>query len=327
MLNVTLAPPQRHEALTVFPLLTADAAELPYLLLVDALEAGAVEITEVGSGTVPELLATNESDAAVLVLDGEQLIGARQNRMTNRSLLLPAASATYLPVSCMEQGRWRFVTQKFAPSEQHSPSTVRRQARESEAGYAMRDMAAPPEALSQAQYAVWDSIASHARKVGSSPATGALNDLYEARADDLKSWIGDFPLVEGQVGLLAFLAVRQLGLDLIGGRQLFSRLHERLIRGYIMDALGSRTTRHPGAERAQDFLDHVRVARRVDSPTVGQGSYAVLSGVVIGGELRDGESVVHLSAFPGREASGGAAEDSDRPQQPIAPPSRRWRRG
>jgi hypothetical protein len=37
MLNVTLAPPQRHRALTVYPLVTADAAELPYTLLVDAL--------------------------------------------------------------------------------------------------------------------------------------------------------------------------------------------------------------------------------------------------------------------------------------------------
>jgi hypothetical protein len=41
---------------------------------------------------VPELIATNRGDADVLVLDGEQLIGARQNRMTNRSILLPAAA-------------------------------------------------------------------------------------------------------------------------------------------------------------------------------------------------------------------------------------------
>jgi hypothetical protein len=327
MLNVTLAAPRRHRALTVFPLVTADPAELPYTLLVDALQAGTLKITEIGAGTVPELMAANRGDADVLVLDGEQLIGARQNRMTSRSIVLPAASETRIPVSCMEQGRWRFVSDEFAPSPQHSPSAVRRKARESEAEYAAMDMAAPQEALSQAQYGVWHSIAEHARKVGARSDTGALNHLYDARADDVAGWVREFPAIEGQVGVLAFLGVRPLGMDLIGGRALYARLHERLVRGYIMDALGSRSTREPGAERAQDFLDRVRVTRRVESPTVGNGRYSVLAGVVIGGELRDEERVVHLSAFPGRETGGGKENDTDRMEPPIAPPSRRRRHG
>jgi hypothetical protein len=131
--------------------------------------------------------------------------------------------------------------------------------------------------------------------------------------------------------MLAFVGVRPLGLDLIGGRALYARLHERLVRGYIMDALGSRSTREPGEERAQGFLDRVQVARRVESPTVGNGRYGVLAGIVIGGELRDGatgegERVVHLSAFPGREPGvGGDPRTADR-DAPIAPPSRRRRR-
>jgi len=116
-------------------------------------------------------------------------------------------------------------------------------------------------------------------------------------------------------------------MDVIGGRSLFAKLHERLVRGYIMDALGSRSRRDPGTERAQDFLDRVRVARRMESSTVGQGRYAVLSGVVIGGELKDGERVVHLSAFPARDASGGPDEHAADQRHPIAPPSRRRRNG
>jgi hypothetical protein len=56
--------------------------------MADALAAGTLTITEVGTGTVPNLAATNASDRDTLVLDGEQLIGSRQNRMTNRSMLL-----------------------------------------------------------------------------------------------------------------------------------------------------------------------------------------------------------------------------------------------
>jgi len=327
MLNVTLAAPQRHQALTVFPLVTADPADLPYTLLVDALEAGTLRITEVGEGTVPELLATNKGHVDILVLDGEQLIGARQNRMTNRSILLAAGSETRIPVSCMEQGRWRFVSDEFAPSKQHSPSGVRRKARESEAQFAAMQMPAPPDALSQAQGEVWASIAEQARRVDAHSDTGALNDLYDARSGEVENWVRAFPAVEGQVGVLAFLGVRPLGMDVIGGRALFAKLHERLVRGYIMDALGSRSRRDPGTERAQGFLDRVRVAGRTESPTVGQGRYAVLSGVVIGGELKDAERVVHLSAFPARDASGGPEENAVDQRHPIAPPSRRRRNG
>jgi hypothetical protein len=327
MLNVTLAAPQRHQSLTVLPLVTAAPAELPYTLLVDALHAGTLKITEIGSGTVPELLATNVGDTDILVLDGEQLIGARQNRMTNRSILLPAGSETRIPVSCMEQGRWRFVGHEFSPSKQHSPAAVRRKARESEAEYAAMDMAAPPDALPHAQYGVWDSIAAHARRVGARSETGALDHLYEARSDDVEEWARHFPAVEGQVGVLAFVGVRPLGLDPIGGCALYARLHDRLVRGYIMDALGSRSRREPGRERAQDFLDRVRVTRRVESPTVGRGVYSVLASVVIGGELRDDERVVHLSAFPAREPGGASYAESDEHDPPIAPPSRRRRNG
>lgn len=326
MLDVTLAAPQRHQALTIFPLVTRDPAELPYTLLTEALQAGTLKITEIGAGTVPELLAINRADTAVLVLDGEQLIGARQNRMTNRSLLLPAASETRIPVSCMEQGRWHFVSHEFAPSQQHSPAGVRRQARESEAEYAEREPAAPsPAALAFAQGRVWNSIAEQQSKLNAFSPTGALNDVYDIRADDVESWARQFPAVEGQVGVLAFLGVRPLGLDLIGGRGLYAKLHERLVRGYVLDALGSRGTRAPGHERAQAFLDRVRVARRVDSPTVGQGSYAVLVDVVIGGELRDDDRVVHLCAFPGREPGGRAAGAGADDEPPIAPPSHRRR--
>jgi hypothetical protein len=322
MLPVELAESQRYQSLTLFPLITSYEAELPYTLLVDALHAGTVSITEVGAGTVPELLATNESGSDILILDGEQLIGARQNRMTNRTLLLPSKSTTKIPVSCMEQGRWRPVSEKFTPADQHSPSKVRRTVREREAHFADSGVAAPQEALAGAQGAVWSSIAEHAGKVGGRSSTGALDDLYQARAADIGAWVAPFVLVPGQVGLLAFLGDRPLGMDVIGGRALYGRLHGRLLRGYVMDALESPTaTAEVTREAAQAFLDRTREAERVEAPTVGRGRYSVLARTVVGGELVDGERVAHLSAFPrrGREGGGPGA----RRESYIQPPSRR----
>lgn len=327
MLTVELADPLRYRSLTIVPLVTPSEAELPYALLADALAADALTITEVADGVVRELLAANDSDSDVLVLDGEQLIGALQNRMTNRTLLLPARSKTNIPVSCMEQGRWSRASDKFAPSPQHSPAKVRRKPREREARYADAGLAAPRESLGMAQGDVWSTIADHSARIGAVSATGALDHVQAARAGDVGSWIEMFPVVPGQVGVLAFVGGRPIGLDVIGGRALYARLHDRLMRGYIMDALelpdapGS-----PGREAAQHFLDLTREAGRVEAPTVGRGRYGVLSTTVVGGELMDGERVAHLSAFP-RDDSGRASADTGGAPitHPIAPPSRRRR--
>jgi hypothetical protein len=284
MLDVTLAPSRRRGPLTVFPLIARDAPELPYTLMSDALELGALRITEVGSGMVPSLLATNSGDATVLILDGEQLVGARQNRTTNRSLLLPPRSETTIPVSCMEQGRWHVASDHFVSPKQSSPTSVRRRVREVEAERANVGEPVPAEVLAMAQGAVWDAIALNANALDTYSQTGALDHAYRERGEDLESWMREFPLQPRQVGLLAFLGARPLGMDLIGCVRLFAQLHERLLPGYLLDALGARSrARTPSEADAQRFLDRVAAARRVESPSVGLGRYAVLSGAVIGG--------------------------------------------
>ena len=63
-------------------------------------------------------------------------------------------------------------------------------------------------------------------------------------------YLGYSPLLPGSaamlnVTLLAFVGDRPLGMDLIGGGNLYGRLHGRLLRGYIMEVLGKSAV--PGA--------------------------------------------------------------------------------
>lgn len=332
LLEVRPAKPQRHRNLTVFPLCADAQPDLSYLLLVDALGSGTVTIREVGSGTVPTLLAHNHSGTDVLILDGEQLIGAKQNRLTNRSIILAAGLKTEIPVTCMEHGRWHFQGEAFRSREKprHAPSRVRRKAREVEAMYAHASHRAGVGVLSEAQVPVWNEISAYEERIGSRSATGALDELYDHQSASLDDWAAQFPLVESQVGLLAFLGGHPLGLDVIGGQSLYARLHERFLGGYLMDALGDRgaTQGRTSGRTAEEFLDAVRAAGRGIAPTVGKGTYRLLSGRAIGGELEDVVDgvprLVHGSAFPGqtqesRVRPGGGDTDG----QPLAPPSRR----
>ena len=128
MFEASLGVAQHHHHLTVFPILAETEGNLPYLLMADAMATGVLTIKEVGQGQVPLLEAKNRALDPILILDGEQLVGAKQNRMTNRSIILPPESVTKIPVSCMEHGRWHFVGDAFAAAPQHAPSKVRRKA-------------------------------------------------------------------------------------------------------------------------------------------------------------------------------------------------------
>ena len=118
--------PIRHQALSVFPLFTESSGPLNYLLSDEAIRSSMVLVEEVGrEGTVPELLVENKGDTRVLFLEGEQLVGAKQNRVLNTSVLIPARAKIKIPVSCVEQGRWRYSTGKFDSSKAMSSSMLR----------------------------------------------------------------------------------------------------------------------------------------------------------------------------------------------------------
>jgi hypothetical protein len=99
--------PVTHGALTVFPLLAGERPEPGWLTLAEAGEAVTIEEVSEG-GDVPTLRLTSAAGCPVLLLDGEELIGAKQNRILNTTVLVAAHSHLTIPVSCVEQGRWAY---------------------------------------------------------------------------------------------------------------------------------------------------------------------------------------------------------------------------
>ena len=77
----------------MFALLGEKAFDPEYLLLETALEEGLVEIREIGPGaSVPELRLVNRAERPVLIVEGEELVGARQNRVVNVTILMAAGA-------------------------------------------------------------------------------------------------------------------------------------------------------------------------------------------------------------------------------------------
>src|SRR4030042_3338480 len=89
LFSLKLEVPQQHKNMAVFPLLTPLDGGPDYTTLKDALEKALLNVTEVSSGgSVPELKVLNTAELSVLLLAGEELVGAKQNRVLNTTIMI-----------------------------------------------------------------------------------------------------------------------------------------------------------------------------------------------------------------------------------------------
>ena len=172
----SLGIPQHHRHLTVFPLLHPSPRVPFYLTLDEALAQGTVQVTEVSKGGhVPELLLVNRGDRPVLLIDGEELVGAKQNRVLNLTILAPAQSDIVIPVSCVEQGRWADVSVAFCAS----PRVHYAAGRAAKVASVSARLAEGQGAVSD-QSEVWHNIAGKAARFRVPESLGALRMALSA---------------------------------------------------------------------------------------------------------------------------------------------------
>jgi len=197
---IKIAQHQIHANLTVFPLLAPDRGEPDYLTLEEALGQQNVHVTEKSEqGSVPELRLINSGKSNVLIVEGEELVGAKQNRMVNLTFLVAAMSEVLIPVSCVEQGRWNYRTPDFHSGQKVMHFSLRRSHQN-----AIKDNIRAGRGLQADQMRVWDDIHQKSVQMSVHSPTGALTDLFDAYDNRLDEYRRAFRLVECQVGAIFF---------------------------------------------------------------------------------------------------------------------------
>ncbi len=300
--------------LTLIPLLGGDHTDEDYLLLDQALSQGTLTVTEKdAAGSVPELRVENTSPHKVLILDGEELVGAKQNRIVNTTLLLPAESTTVIPVSCVEQGRWSASTPAFRSEKRMMNADLRAM----KASHVHASFSRSGAHRSD-QGALWNGIAERARRRGAASPSMAMSAVFDKDHALVADYRKAFHPVPGQLGALFLVNGRPAGLDGFGRRDTFALVFDKLLASYALDAV-DRFEHQDGPApqpQAEAFLEACRTARVEAFHTVGLGLEARLSSErVIGFALALDDRVLHLSAFSrtlGERRTGRMARSSTR---------------
>ena len=306
--NINIEKSVDYNGLTVFPLSSEAQSPLSYLLLEDGLRENLVSIREVSSsGSVPELTVENQAELPTLIVDGEELVGAKQNRVANLTMLLPARQTTTIPVSCVEQGRWAYDAPDFAVSS----SVQYARGRAEKLRSVHREMRASGTKRSN-QSEVWNSIAAKSCRMSVDSPTEAMSSIFEQYSQELDNYAQAFIPGRNQIGAIFVMNNHSLGLDLFDQAATFARFLPKLVRSYAIDALERRRADSEapatGAE-ATAFLDHLSNAPFEDYPGVGLGrdAGAVANGLIAGALVVD-DAVAHLTAF---SELGGRQTESD----------------
>jgi hypothetical protein len=294
--SVVLGEIRSHRNLAVVPLFLLEEKDPAYLTLSDALDAHAISVTELeAGGSVPELKVTNTSDACVILLDGEELVGAKQNRVLNTTILLEPHSQTIIPVSCTEQGRWSQVSSEFADSGVVMSPRLRGRKNAS----VSRSLASAGKARSD-QHEVWSGVAAMAAEAGVDSDTGAMRDVFTHSERDLGSFLEALPSLPNQAGLLVFVNGDVTGMDLLSRSSAYARLHPKLVRSVAMEALLVRRKAHsdPDPGGAGTFLRAAQACaeRRYESSGLGYDLRFEGQGLV-GSALLVDETPVHCAFF------------------------------
>lgn len=287
---------QQYENMAVLPLFTDVAGDIEYMTLKDAMLRNLLKVEEIDKGgSVPELKVTNMAEIPVLLLDGEEVAGAKQNRVLNTSILLKEKSVTVIPVSCTEQGRWSYSTEMFYDSG-HVMSPKARAVKSQSVSHSLK----VNDSYSSNQGAVWDQISELSARANVRSDTGAMRDVFEMRGKDLSDYTDAFTIMPGQKGLMVFIDGKVEGLDMLSNEDACKSCHHKLIRSYAMEAIASekKSGTEASMEMAKEFLRKAAACSEEKFPSKGLGvDYRFSGDGVIGSALLHEEQVIHMAFF------------------------------
>jgi len=306
--SLTLGDPQSWKGLTMVPLLSDFHSKLRYLMLADGLRDGLVTVKEVSSaGSVPDLAVENRSKLAVLILDGEELVGAKQNRVANLTLLVPAQHTVVIPVSCVEAGRWDYERDDFAVTERVQYARGRTE-RLASVLHSMKETG--KRYSDQAQ--VWHSIAAKAAAMNAESPSEAMGSIFERHADTLDQYVKSVKSLPGQLGAIFMVGKERVGLDLFDQPATFASMLPKLVRSYAVDVIERPVSEKASGRtsQARSFLDSIIKASFDDRPALGLGrDLGCVTENLVAGALLVDRVVVHVAAFSGprgRRAGSGS---------------------
>jgi hypothetical protein len=293
--SVKIGEVKSYRGMTIVPLIGSNYGYPKYATLDEAMKEDLITISELSEGgTVPELkVITKNRD--VLLLDGETLEGAKQNRTLNLSILVPANTTLNIPVSCVEQGRWSRRTETFRAANHNMMPTARSRRMDD-----VTDSMKNSGSRRSNQMGVWGEIDEKLDQMGISAPTRDMSAMFEAHSVNIDKYVEVFSPLSDQVGAIFVIDGMIQGLEFFHFSHTLQNLLPKLLRSYGIDAIESEGVEQRSISQSEitKFIEQVISAESTLHKAIGIGEDIRLSNqhVTAAALVADGQ-IIHLAAF------------------------------
>ena len=186
----------------------------------------------------------------MLLYDGEELVGAKQNRILNVTVLVGAGAKLPIPVSCVEQGRWARSSVDFDSATHISHAHLRRRKAEM--------LSAQPLARGVAQGEVWDEVGEKAARACAFPRPPAPPATsFVAHARPPRGARGRLPARSRASAVPCSRSATTSASTAVSRPDAFALLWPKLRAGYLLDALERLDGKPAAASKSPAFVDEV----------------------------------------------------------------------
>ena len=272
----------------------------PQYRLLDEQTIPSVRVTETSAGgSVPELKVQNDLETAVFLMDGQELIGAKQNRILNTDVLIAAKTTLAIPVSCVEAGRWSYSSPTFSPGKTAS-HRVRsgKHARVHESLKEGRQHDAN-------QGEVWREVSESLSAAAVPSPTHSLHDAYDARKKELDKFRMSLRMPEEAVGVAVFRGREFQGMDVFDRHATLKYFWDSLLDSYAIDFVGdavdpTQKATQPVSKSIKTVFEQAASGRWDAFASPGEGQEWRLEDPSLTGSalIWQDRVVVHLQLFP-----------------------------
>lgn len=302
--NIKIGTAQKFENLEIFPLFNDRTSSLSYKLMNDAIASGELVVDEINEGgSVPQLRFKNNGAHKVLILEGEQIVGLKQNRVVNTSILIKEKSELIVPVSCVEQGRWgKYDRSKKAYAESVASAHLRARMKQ-DLLKNLKDRGT----YSADQGRIWEKVEAYQLKAKMMSQTKAYRDYEIALEKRLSNFKKRFKWEDKQVGFIALINGKFAALDIFDKPDVAAKLKDKLIQSCAIDAYDRRDEKQAPktSKNPQGIIDKLISADWQALAPLGEGEHLETGDEEINASgLMVQNTLIHLSAFPKENPNG-----------------------
>lgn len=305
-MNIQVLGFKNSKAVSIVQFRTDEQDTFNYKSASFAIKEKLIEVKEISdSGSVNDLFVINYSDYYVFFMDGDILVGAKQNRVLNTSVFLKPNSKTLLPVSCVEAGRWRYSSSKFSMEDNYAAPALLRRSKSVQVNENLKNR----KQHYADQSKIWKNVENLDRLHESKSSTSNLSDVFYSKEKDFKSFTEDFEVNKFANGIAVFVNDKLSGLDIFNRKDIYAEYFSKILNGIAMESHNTREKKECIKEELAkqtiyDFMgDYETIAKKEYHP-VGAGTEKRFENMnVTGFELSYEKHLIHMgvNAFKGSE--------------------------